>query len=78
MPTDVSPSCNHFCLSADYVSLAELYRAIYQYVLSRDAISELTVEDPAEAFEDLRDICDVKMLLSNEQFMKEGLELSDT
>lgn len=35
-------------------------------------ISELTVEDPAEAFEDLRDRNDLKMLISHEQFMREA------
>ncbi|KAJ7460936.1 histone acetyltransferase type B catalytic subunit [Mycena galericulata] len=34
---------------------SELYTSIYQYVLSQPNIAELTVEDPAEAFEDLRD-----------------------
>ena len=35
-------------------------------------MAELTVEDPAEAFEDLRDRNDLKMLLNNQQFMQEG------
>lgn len=35
-------------------------------------IAELTVEDPAEAFEDLRDKNDLKMLFNHEQFMKEA------
>jgi len=35
-------------------------------------IAELTVEDPAEAFEDLRDKNDLQMLLSNDQFLEEG------
>lgn len=30
------------------------------------------MEDPAEAFEDLRDRNDLKMLLANERFMREG------
>ncbi|OAX41608.1 acyl-CoA N-acyltransferase [Rhizopogon vinicolor AM-OR11-026] len=51
---------------------SELYHAIYNYVLSRPSLSELTVEDPAEAFEDLRDRNDLKMLLANEQFMQES------
>ena len=51
---------------------AELYKAIYQYILSHPNIAELTVEDPAEAFEDLRDRNDLKMLLSNERFLEEG------
>ena len=44
-------------------------------------IAELTVEDPAEAFEDLRDKNDLQMLLSNEQFLEEGFgpsALADT
>jgi hypothetical protein len=51
---------------------AELYNAIYAHVLSRPDVAELTVEDPAEAFEDLRDRNDLKMLLSNARFMEEG------
>ncbi|KAJ4475770.1 acyl-CoA N-acyltransferase [Lentinula aciculospora] len=51
---------------------SELYKAIYQYVLSQPRIGELTVEDPAEAFEDLRDKNDLKMLLSTRQFVEEG------
>ncbi|KAI0355017.1 histone acetyltransferase type B [Trametes cingulata] len=49
-----------------------LYTAIYQHVLASPSIAELTVEDPAEAFEDLRDRNDLKMLLANEKFMREG------
>ncbi|KAH9915786.1 histone acetyltransferase type B catalytic subunit [Epithele typhae] len=49
-----------------------LYTAIYQHVLAQPRIAELTVEDPAEAFEDLRDRNDLKMLLANERFMREG------
>jgi len=52
--------------------LAELYTAIYQHILSQPNIAELTVEDPAEAFEDLRDRNDLGMLLSNQRFMEEG------
>lgn len=52
--------------------VAELYKAIYQYVLSQPQIGELTVEDPAEAFEDLRDKNDLKMLLSTTSFMEAG------
>ncbi|KAF9265788.1 acyl-CoA N-acyltransferase [Marasmius fiardii PR-910] len=51
---------------------SELYKAIYNYVLSQPHIGELTVEDPAEAFEDLRDKNDLITLLSNETFMKEA------
>jgi hypothetical protein len=41
-------------------------------VLSKPSISELTVEDPAEAFEDLRDRNDLAMLLGHAAFMTEG------
>lgn len=51
---------------------AELYKAIFQYITSSPHIAELTVEDPAEAFEDLRDKNDLQMLLANERFMEEG------
>jgi histone acetyltransferase 1 len=51
---------------------AELYKTIYNYALLTPLISELTVENPAEAFEDLRDRNDLRMLLANENFMKEG------
>lgn len=50
----------------------ELYIAIYQYVLSKLHIGELTVEDPAEAFEDLRDRVDMRMLMKQTQFMQEA------
>ncbi|KAK0193021.1 acyl-CoA N-acyltransferase [Armillaria mellea] len=49
-----------------------LYSAIYQYILSQDHIAELTVEDPAEAFEDLRDKNDLQLLFANDKFMQEG------
>ncbi|KAK7035779.1 acyl-CoA N-acyltransferase [Favolaschia claudopus] len=51
---------------------SELYTAIYQYVLAEPHVAELTVEDPAEAFEDLRDKNDLLMLLSHQAFMEEG------
>lgn len=50
-----------------------MYTAIYQYILAQPRIAELTVEDPAEAFEDLRDRNDLRMLLSHEQFIPEAL-----
>jgi hypothetical protein len=51
---------------------AGLYRAIYDHVLKSPDISELTVEDPSEDFEDLRDRCDLRMLLCHQKFMKEA------
>nr|GAT53690.1 histone acetyltransferase type B catalytic subunit [Mycena chlorophos] len=52
---------------------SELYTAIYQHILKQPSIAELTVEDPAEAFEDLRDKNDLLMLLGNKQFMEEAI-----
>jgi histone acetyltransferase 1 len=45
---------------------------VYQWILSKPQINELTVEDPAEAFEDLRDRNDLKLLLSDMKFMEEA------
>jgi len=58
--------------------LAQLYKAIYQYVLSKPNIAELTVEDPAEAFEDLRDKNDMEMLQHHEQFTNEAYGTSSS
>ena len=52
--------------------IAALYNAIYQYVLKQPSVVELTVEDPAEAFEDLRDRNDLAMLLGHTAFMAEA------
>ncbi|BGP54026.1 hypothetical protein JCM8202_003025 [Rhodotorula sphaerocarpa] len=41
-----------------------LYSLCYRNILKRDEISELTVEDPSEAFEDMRDKCDLYTLVS--------------
>lgn len=41
-------------------------------MLSQPQIAELTVEDPAEAFEDLRDRNDLRMLLGLDKFMAEA------
>lgn len=43
--------------------VAKLYSALYQHCLSRSDVAELTVEDPAEAFEDLRDRNDLRYLV---------------
>ncbi|KAF8638881.1 hypothetical protein AX17_001935 [Amanita inopinata Kibby_2008] len=51
---------------------SELYKAIYHYICSQPHIAELTVEDPAEEFEDLRDKNDLRMLLAHQQFMEEA------
>ena len=70
-PFSLCPSTSLSIINT-YITLAELYNAIYAHVLSRPDVAELTVEDPAEAFEDLRDRNDLKMLSSNALFMEEG------
>ncbi|GAA5945115.1 histone acetyltransferase catalytic subunit HAT1 [Sporobolomyces koalae] len=42
-----------------------LYNLCYQNILNRSEISELTVEDPSETFEDMRDKCDLYTLVSS-------------
>ena len=64
--------CYHFFFLALIPVIAALYNAIYQYVLTRPSVVELTVEDPAEAFEDLRDRNDLAMLLGHTAFMAEA------
>ena len=46
-----------------------MYTAVYRNCLARNEISELTIEDPAEVFEDLRDKTDLRMLFSHKEFM---------
>ena len=45
--------------------------------MKRDDIAELTVEDPSEAFEDLRDKCDLRMLFKHRAFLTEAYGLPD-
>ncbi|KAG5651096.1 hypothetical protein H0H81_009872 [Sphagnurus paluster] len=47
------------------------YSSLYPFYFFPEK-TQLTVEDPAEAFEDLRDRNDLKMLISNQRFMEEG------
>ncbi|KAF8344073.1 acyl-CoA N-acyltransferase [Cantharellus anzutake] len=51
---------------------AHLYTALHQHVMATPSIAELTIEDPSEAFEDLRDKTDLKFLLRLTDFIKEG------
>lgn len=50
----------------------QLYNAIYQFVLKSPRYAELTVEDPSEDFEDLRDKADLRMLLGHKEFIREA------
>ena len=54
--------------------LAQLYNALYDYVQTLDNVAELTVEDPSEAFEDLRDRCD---LVRVKEQVKDCKEMDD-
>ncbi|KAJ1670007.1 histone acetyltransferase 1 [Coemansia sp. RSA 25] len=51
---------------------SELYRHIYQTVLRNPEYADLTVEDPSEAFDDMRDRNDMRYLLQQDAFA--GLE----
>lgn len=42
---------------------SRLYSCLFKHMLGRDGVAELTVEDPAEAFEDLRDRNDLRFLV---------------
>ncbi|KAH8090348.1 histone acetyltransferase type B catalytic subunit [Filobasidium floriforme] len=41
---------------------SQLYNTLYDYASTLEKVAELTVEDPSEAFEDLRDRCDLVRL----------------
>ena len=71
---DVRIICPTFaaCGTLLMFTLASLYTALYRHCLSRDEIAELTIEDPAEAFEDLRDKTDLRMLFNHKEFMDEA------
>lgn len=44
-----------------------LYQTLYASVAARPDVAELTVEDPSEEFEDLRDVCDLRMMVRDIQ-----------
>ncbi|KAL7423933.1 histone acetyltransferase 1 [Cryptotrichosporon argae] len=43
---------------------SKLYATLFKHMLARPEVAELTVEDPAEAFEDLRDRNDLRYLVA--------------
>ncbi|KAG8758834.1 histone acetyltransferase 1 [Serendipita sp. 396] len=53
-----------------------LYKAIHDFVLSSSRFAELTVEDPSEDFEDLRDKVDLRTLLNHKEFVQEAYGVS--
>ncbi|RXK37212.1 histone acetyltransferase type B catalytic subunit [Tremella mesenterica] len=65
-PDSVRLRLSQFVILPPYQQLGHgsaLYSTLYQHVLSRPEVAELTVEDPAEAFEDLRDRNDLRWLV---------------
>ncbi|KAJ2887314.1 histone acetyltransferase 1 [Coemansia aciculifera] len=52
---------------------SELYRYIYQAVLHNAEYADLTVEDPSEAFDDMRDRNDMRYLIQQDAFA--GLDI---
>lgn len=54
---------------------ANLYSSLYDLFLADPDVTELTVEDPSEAFDDLRDRCDLKRLLADPKFSSLRLPL---
>ncbi|KAG6018742.1 histone acetyltransferase 1 [Claviceps citrina] len=57
---------------------AKLYRSIFQYYHENKETHEFTVENPNEAFDDLRDICDLAYLKSIPDFRALKLDASVT
>ena len=49
---------------------AALYSSVYQSLLADPLVFEITVEDPSEAFDDLRDLNDLAFLRSQPEFEK--------
>lgn len=56
---------------------AALYQAIHNFVIKSPRYAELTVEDPSEDFEDLRDKVDLRMLLAHKEFIREAYGTHD-
>ncbi|KAF4587821.1 Histone acetyltransferase type B, catalytic subunit [Ophiocordyceps camponoti-floridani] len=55
---------------------ARLYKTIFDYYQQHSATQELTVESPSEAFDDLRDVCDLAFLRSVPEFNALSLDAS--
>ncbi|KAG6047372.1 histone acetyltransferase 1 [Claviceps sp. Clav50 group G5] len=53
---------------------AKLYKSIFQYYHDNEQTHEFTIENPNEAFDDLRDLCDLAYLRSIPEF--KGLKLN--
>ena len=58
----------HECESSEAYFPATFYNLVYLYLLQRPDIAELTIEDPSEAFQDMRDKVDFQTLVSADAF----------
>ncbi|KAG0146460.1 hypothetical protein CROQUDRAFT_62728 [Cronartium quercuum f. sp. fusiforme G11] len=70
-PSSTRLRLSQFIILPPYQSCSHgsmLYSQIFQYLLKRDDVTELTIEDPSEAFEDLRDKEDLKLLMKHKVF----------
>ncbi|KAH9818998.1 acyl-CoA N-acyltransferase [Melampsora americana] len=75
-PSSIRLRLSQFIILPPYQSCGHgsmLYSQIFQYLLKRTEVAELTIEDPSEAFEDMRDKEDLKLLMKHHVF---DLELS--
>ncbi|TWU73644.1 histone acetyltransferase 1 [Metarhizium rileyi] len=57
---------------------AKLYKSIFQHYHKHDQTHEFTVENPNEAFDDLRDVCDLTFLKAIPDFVDLKLDSSVT
>ncbi|KAH6888547.1 acyl-CoA N-acyltransferase [Thelonectria olida] len=57
---------------------AHLYKAIFEHYHKRPQTHEFTVEDPNEAFDDLRDVCDLEFLRKMPEFDNLSVDTSVT
>lgn len=57
---------------------AKLYKSIFQHYHKHDQTYEFTVENPNEAFDDLRDVCDLSFLKTIPEFSNLKLDSSVT
>lgn len=60
----VSAGSTAFWLPSDCIRAASLYTLVYMSILARTEIAELVIEDPSEAFQDMRDKVDYRTLTS--------------
>lgn len=57
---------------------AKLYKTIFAHYHRHPQTQEITVEDPNEAFDDLRDVCDMEFLRNMPEFNKLHIDTSVT